>query len=128
MAQEPYCHKFPEQRNFGTASNLAYRCSDGEWIRCTIFEYERYGDKFFQAVGAVKEAAAIGVVDIINIFQPNEIVIGGAVSAQGDVIIKPVIEYAKSHAFCADTIGIPEISASTIGGDAGIIGAAFLGK
>ncbi len=74
------------------------------------------------------EEVAIGVVDMINIFQPDEIVIGGAVSAQGDVILLPLIDYAKKHAFCADTIGIPEISMSRVGGDAGIIGAAFLEK
>ncbi len=64
MAEKPYCHEYPEKRNFGMASNLAYKCSDGEWVRCTIFEYERYGDKFFNAVDAVKEAAEIGVTDM----------------------------------------------------------------
>ena len=94
-----------------------------------IFDLAEKGDE-----GAKKivsdwiEEVAIGVVDIINIFQPDEIVIGGAVSAQGDVILLPLVDYAKKHAFCADTIGIPEISMSRIGGDAGIIGAAFLGK
>ncbi len=103
--------------------------ADEEITGKLIFDLAEKGDE-----GAIRirnewiEEVAIGVVDIINIFQPNEIVLGGAVSAQGDVILLPLIEYAKSHAFCADTIGIPEISMSTIGGDAGIIGAAFLGK
>lgn len=94
-----------------------------------IFDLAEKGDE-----GAKKivsdwiEEVAIGVVDMINIFQPDEIVIGGAVSAQGDVILLPLVDYAKKHAFCADEIGIPEISMSRIGGDAGIIGAAFLGK
>ena len=94
-----------------------------------IFDLAENGDK-----GAIRirdewiEEVAIGVVDIINIFQPNEIVIGGAVSAQGDVILVPLVEYAKKYAFCAETIGIPEIKMSTIGGDAGIIGAAFLSE
>ncbi|MBQ3022598.1 MAG: ROK family protein [Clostridia bacterium] len=94
-----------------------------------IFDLSEKGDD-----GAKKivsdwiEEVAIGVVDMINIFQPDEIVIGGAVSAQGDVILLPLIDYAKKHAFCADEIGIPEISMSKIGGDAGIIGAAFLHK
>ena len=95
----------------------------------TAFDLARKGDE-----GAIRvrdmwiEDVAIGIVDIINIFQPNEIVIGGAISAEGDTLINPIREYAMGHAFCADTIGIPEISASVIGGDAGIIGAAFLGK
>ena len=94
-----------------------------------VFDLAEKGDE-----GAKKivsdwiEEVAIGVVDMTNIFQPDEIVIGGAVSAQGDTLINPIREYAKKFVFCADTIGIPEISASKIGGDAGIIGAAFLGK
>ena len=28
MAEKPYCHEFPEKRNFGMASNLAYKCAD----------------------------------------------------------------------------------------------------
>ena len=64
VAQEPYCHPFPEKRNFGTATNLAYRCSDGEWIRCTIFEYDRYANKFFDALGVADQVAAFGVTDM----------------------------------------------------------------
>ena len=92
-----------------------------------IFDLAEKGDEGAKRIlkGWIEEIA-IGVVDIINIFQPDEIVIGGAVSAQGDKLINPIREYAEKYAFCADTIGIPEISASKIGGDAGIIGAAFL--
>lgn len=64
VAQEPYCHQFPEKRNFGSATNLAYRCADGEWVRCTIFEYERYADKFFNALGVTEQVAAFGVTDM----------------------------------------------------------------
>ncbi len=64
VAQEPYCHQFPEKRNFGTATNLAYRCADGEWVRCTIFEYDRYADKFFNALGVAEQVAAFGVTDM----------------------------------------------------------------
>lgn len=95
----------------------------------TAFDLAKKGDEGAQRVLDIWiEDVANGVVDMINIFQPDEIVIGGAISAEGDTLINPIREYANSHAFCADTIGIPEISASTIGGDAGIIGAAFLEK
>ena len=94
-----------------------------------VFDLAEKGDEGAKKIVADWiEEVSIGVVDIINIFQPDEIVIGGAVSAQGDKLINPIREYAEKYAFCADTIGIPEISTSKIGGDAGIIGAAFLGK
>lgn len=61
MAQDPYNHQYPEPRCFGIPMNLAYRCADGEWVRCTIFEYERYADKFFEAVGLTQPIKALGI-------------------------------------------------------------------
>ncbi len=61
MSQKPYCHPLPEKRNFGNPFNLSYKCADGEWVRCTIFEYDRYCDKFYTALGVEKEIGAMGV-------------------------------------------------------------------
>ena len=64
VAQEPYCHKFPEPRNFGTATNLPYRCSDGEWIRCSVYEFDRYAHTFFTILGVADQVEALGVTDV----------------------------------------------------------------
>ena len=32
MAEKPYCHEFPEKRNFGVPTNLPFRCADGECV------------------------------------------------------------------------------------------------
>lgn len=64
MAEKPYEHRYPEIRNMGIPMNLAYKCKDGEWIRCTIFEFDRYAYKFFDAVGVTKEMAEIGVTTL----------------------------------------------------------------
>ncbi len=61
MAQDPYNHEFPEKRRMGMATNLSYECADGEWVRCTIFEFDRYADKFFTALDVKAEMEAIGV-------------------------------------------------------------------
>ena len=61
MAEDPYAHRFPEVRNMGIPMNLAYRCADGEWIRCTIFEFDRYAGSFFDALDVRQEMAALGV-------------------------------------------------------------------
>lgn len=66
MAQKPYEHPFPEKRNYGTATNLTYRCADGEWIRCTLFEYDRYAGKFFDVLGVSEQVAAVGVTDMAS--------------------------------------------------------------
>ena len=69
---------------------------------------------------------AEGIVNIINTFQPHAIVIGGGVSNAGDALLKPIEEYSKEH--CYGGIFQTKISIAKLGNDAGIIGAAFLGK
>ena len=64
MAERPYNHRFPEPRMTGNPMNLPYKCSDGQWIRCTVFEYERYADKMFAALGVGEEMAHLGVTDM----------------------------------------------------------------
>ncbi|MBQ3134205.1 MAG: CoA transferase [Oscillospiraceae bacterium] len=65
MAEKPYSYPFPAPR-FGNSNpmNLPYRCADGQWMRCTIFEYERYADKMFRALGIADEIAALGITDM----------------------------------------------------------------
>lgn len=64
MAEKPYCHVYPEKRNFGIAMNLAYRCADGEWVRCTIFEYDRYAAKFYGALNVTDQMAEMGITSL----------------------------------------------------------------
>lgn len=64
MAEAPYNYPFPEPRLNGNPMNLVYKCSDGRWVRCTVFEYDRYAQKFFHALGAETEIAAMGITDI----------------------------------------------------------------
>ena len=61
MAEKPYCHEYPEKRNFGVPTNLPFRCADGEWIRCTFFEFDRYSTKFFGALGMLDVLEELGL-------------------------------------------------------------------
>lgn len=67
MAEKPYCHEFPEPRLSGNPMNLVYQCSDKRWVRCTIFEYDRYAAKFFGALGVQAEMDKLGVHDMISL-------------------------------------------------------------
>lgn len=69
MAEKPYCHEYPEKRNFGVPTNLPFRCADGEWIRCTFFEFERYSERFFGALGmsdVLKETGLVTMADAME--------------------------------------------------------------
>jgi glucokinase len=89
----------------------------------------RRGDKLVEKV--VEEAAeytGIAVANIINLLNPEVIVLGGGVMDQlADDMLAIVIETARDYALPGTTKGI-EILASKLGDDAGITGAAVLAR
>lgn len=70
---------------------------------------------------------AEGLVDVINIFQPQVVVIGGGISKEGEKLINPVREYTYKYIYGAEAgLEKPEIRLAQLGNDAGIVGAALL--
>jgi glucokinase len=89
----------------------------------------RKGDKFVEKI--IEEAAeytGIAVANLINIFNPQTVVLGGGViDALGDEMMAIIVETAEDYALSGTSKGI-EIVASKTGDDAGIIGAAVLAR
>jgi len=87
------------------------------------------GDKFVE--GVIEEAAeytGIAVANLINIFNPEVVVLGGGViQALEDEMMAIIVETATDYAMPGTTKGI-EIIASKLGDDAGIFGAAVLAR
>ena len=69
-----------------------------------------------------------GVVNIVNIFQPEVICLGGGVSNAGEKILKPVRKNVEKYAFSRFGKKQTEVKIAALGNDAGIIGAALLWK
>jgi len=69
---------------------------------------------------------AEGITNMINIFQPEQLVIGGGVCGEGDYLLLPIIDYVAKHQYVKN-LKTTEISIAKLGNDAGIIGAAMLG-
>lgn len=65
------------------------------------------------------------IVSISDTFDPEVIAIGGGVSNAGDFLFEPLREYAIPRSFF-DTMG--DIVPARMGNDAGIVGAAMVGK
>lgn len=70
---------------------------------------------------------ATGIANIMNIFQPEVITIGGGVCNEGDPLFVPLREQAYKEDFARNSKKHPKIVRATLGNDAGIIGAAALG-
>lgn len=95
----------------------------------TVFELAKKGDKDAERVRNLWiEEVAVGLADMVNIFQPDELVVGGAISKEGDVIMEPVRKHVEKYSFNVGELKRTKVLASRIGGDAGIIGAALLYK
>ena len=94
----------------------------------TAFDGMRAGDKTATDVcNKYIEYVACGIVDVINIFQPEFVCIGGGISKEKENLRKPVEEYVNKYRFGKTAKKKTEIKIAELGNDAGIIGAAFLG-
>lgn len=69
---------------------------------------------------------ATGLVNVINIFQPDILCIGGGVSKQGENLLAPVRAIVEKERITKDNNKQTILCTATLGNDAGIIGAAML--
>ena len=70
---------------------------------------------------------ACGLANIINIFQPNVLSIGGGICNEGDALLVPLEEKIWSETYGLEKEKRTKIVIAQLGNDAGIIGAASLG-
>ncbi|MEG0012890.1 MAG: ROK family protein [Cellulosilyticaceae bacterium] len=93
----------------------------------TVFDAADQGDAVAEEVlDQYFKYIAQGVANIVNILQPEAIVIGGGVSAQKGKLTEPVRKYVQDEMYGGLELQT-EIKAATLGNDAGIIGAALIG-
>lgn len=70
---------------------------------------------------------AAGIANTINIFQPEVLCIGGGVCNEGDALMVPLREAVGNEVYSKRSAKNTKIVRATLGNEAGIIGAAFLG-
>ena len=93
----------------------------------TAFDAMRDGDPTAKSV--VEEYISYlscGLVNIINIFQPDVLCIGGGISNEGENLLAPVRSYVERERYTKHNDKQTVICKCTLGNDAGIIGAAYL--
>lgn len=73
-------------------------------------------------------AVATGLVDVINILQPEVLCIGGGISKEGDYLLKPINQIVSNEMFSRHSDSFTKICIAKLGNDAGIIGAALLNR
>ncbi len=92
-----------------------------------IFKAAKKGDLTAgQTVERYLYYLSVGITDIINIFQPEILCIGGGVSRAGNQLLDPLKRMVDQQIYTRDSQVKTEIVTATLGNDAGIIGAAML--
>lgn len=71
---------------------------------------------------------AEGITNIINVFQPAVLCVGGGVSRAGEVLLRPLREEAARRVYSRNSKRNTRIELAKLGNDAGILGAALLGS
>lgn len=91
-----------------------------------VAEAARQGDE--AALKIIKETAfflGVGVTNILHLYNPEIVVIGGGVSKIGDMIFEPLRKVVQERAMRAFWEGVP-IVPTDLGGDIGLYGAIAL--
>ncbi len=93
----------------------------------TAFDGMREGDAISCAVveNYIEELGE-GIINFINIFQPEIILLGGGISNEGETLLAPLREYVYKYSYGSDLLPRTRIERAALKNDAGIIGAAML--
>ena len=94
----------------------------------TAFQAKRKGDKAgAEVVDMYISYLGAGLTNIVNVFQPEVLCIGGGVCNEGEYLMAPLREIVAKENFARNSAKQTVITRATLGNDAGIIGAAALG-
>ena len=92
-----------------------------------IFKEARTGNKTAHSViNRYASYIAVGMTNLIHCLNPSAIIAGGAIMAQGDLLLDPVRRHVKKQAMPVYLQDPVPIIAAFLGDNAGIIGAAKL--
>lgn len=93
------------------------------------FIAKRRGDKVASdVIDTYIEYLSDGLANAINTFMPEVLVIGGGVCNEGDPLLLPLREKTLSKPYFGPGVKKTEIKIAEMGNDAGIVGAAMMGK
>lgn len=109
--------------------SLLIELVDGDTAKITaevLFDAAQRGDPTaLSIVSRIGEVNAVGFANIVNVFDPELVTVGGSIALQNpDLILKPIIENIDRHLINRK----PEIMITPLGGDAVLYGALALAK
>ena len=111
--------------------SLLFDCADreGKVSARTAFTAKYRGDAHGEAiVNEYINNLAVGITNLINTFQPEIICIGGGVSGEKERLVEPLSIIVASEQYTRANEKKTQIKVASLGNNAGIVGAAGLGR
>ena len=107
-----------------------YAAKEGAFSGKTVFAAAEQGDATAREVlDRYVYYLSLGLINLIRIFQPEVLVVGGGIAQAGDALLSPLTERVGSiYGSYVTPEKRTKIKAASLGNDAGIVGAALLGK
>ncbi len=95
----------------------------------TAFDAMRKGDiAGIKVVDQYIKYVACGLINLVNALQPEVICVGGGICNEGETLMKPLRRYVQAERYSIYSKIQTKIVKARLGNDAGVIGAAILGK
>ena len=95
----------------------------------TAFDAMRLGDiAGIEVVNNYIKYVSCGLINLVNALQPEIICIGGGICNEGETLLAPVRAFIDREQYAMNSTKKTKVCKAQLGNDAGIIGAALLGK
>ncbi len=115
-----------------TKDTLMWEMCDGDISKANAriaFSAMKKGDKAGkEVVDTYISYLACGITNLINIFQPEVLLIGGGVCNEKEYLTAPLIDIVNKDQYTRNQPIKTEIKVAELGNDAGIVGAAAIGR
>lgn len=126
FASGPSIVAMAEQYILGGKSTKYRELANPDITPYVVAEAAKQGDtvakRIFEIIG---EYIGIGMASVVNLLNPEKIVIGGGVADAGDLLIEPIKRTLKERAMPIQAEAV-EIVSAELGNTAGVIGASLL--
>ena len=110
----------------GKSAKFAEMASDGEITPYIVAKAAEAGDpvakRIFEIMG---EYIGLGLTSVINLLNPEKVIVGGGVAECGDLLLEPIRKTVKKRAMVVAGSAV-EIVPAQLGNSAGVIGASML--
>lgn len=131
MASAPALARMAREEMIAQPESRLWTLCGGDMSRVeakTVFDGAAAGDQIcVELLETYTTYLAEGITNIINIFQPAVLCIGGGVSRAGEALLNPLRQKVATRIYSKNSKRNTRIELAKLDNDAGILGAALLG-